>query len=277
MLSFLSKQIPYNYHLKRQLLIGTILGGTVTFVMVFLQPFGTYDFESNHKYFIFSGFGVLIFATYFIWTRIENIWYNYKNKKWEVGYEIISFLLFILFASVPIHFYNQVFLNSFFNSDGNLYDYLSHGVWFFRHSIIPIMLLLLPFHVYLRNRFGTLTVADMAKEVELSGMNKGENITLKKEDILFIKASENYVNIYYTKNNTVQQVIFRNTLTAIKQQAPFLIHSHRSYLVNMAAIRVVKGNSQNAQIAFHQEDLTIPLSKSYYKTVKSDLATQPKN
>ncbi len=271
MLEFIFKQIPYSYSYKKQLLIGAFLGGIVTFIMVFLQPFGTYGFESTYKYLIFFGFGLLFFILYFFWARIENLWYHYKGKKWKVTYEIVSFILFMLASSLPIHFYNQVFLNDFFNSKYYEYEYLKHGLWFFQHSIVPIMVILLPFYIYLRNKFGELMTPDSSNEIDFYGINKGEKITIKKEELLFIKASENYVNIYYTKNNTIQYKTFRNTLTAMSKQAPFLLKSHRSYLVNISAIKNINGNSQNAKIEFHHDGLDIPLSKSYYKTLKLTL------
>ncbi|MDT0606382.1 LytTR family DNA-binding domain-containing protein [Croceitalea rosinachiae] len=239
--------------------------------MIFLQPFGTYSFESNHKYLIFFGFGLLFFMMYLLWSRIENLWYNYKSKNWEIKDEIISFILFILISSVPIHFYNEVFLNDFFNSKYYEYDYLKHGLWFFQHSIVPIMLILLPFYIYLRSKFGELITSDSLNEIDIYGINKDEKITIKKEELLYIKASENYVNIYYTKNNIIQLKTFRSTLTAVKKQVPFLYKSHRSYLVNLSEIKAIKGNSQNGKIEFHYEGLLVPLSKSYYKTIKSML------
>lgn len=269
MLEFLSNKIPYNYSLKKHLLIGASLAGVVIFIMIFLQPFGTYGFKSNNKYLIFLGFGLLLFIIYFLWARIENVWYDYKNKNWNVKYEIISFILFVVTSSIPIHFYNQVFLNDLFKSQFDGYEYLKHGLWFFQHSIIPIMIMLLPFYIYLRNKFGKLTTTVAANEISISGINKNEKITMLKDELLFIKASENYVNIHYIENGIVQHKTFRNTLRSIHQQVPFLLKSHRSYLVNISAIKNIKGNSQNAKIELHHDNLDLPLSKSYYKTIKS--------
>jgi len=268
MLEFLSKQIPYNYNFKRQLAIGAFLGAILTFIMIFLQPFGTYAFESNNKYLIFFGFGQLFFILYFFWARIENTWYNRKNKKWEVKNELVSFLFFVIVSALPIHFYNQVFLNNLFDSTFEGVAYMKHGLWFFKSSVVPIMLILFPFYVYLRNRFGELIPPEIVNEITLFGSNKDEKITLNKEELLFVQASENYVDIYYKKDDGVEHKTFRNTLAAVKKQAPFLYKSHRSYLVNTSAIKTVSGHSQNAKIALHHEGLEVPLSKSYYKTIK---------
>jgi hypothetical protein len=213
----------------------------------------------------------LLSILYLITVRIENLWYNYKNRKWKIKYEITSFISFILISGVLIHFYNQVFLNDFFNYNYERYEYIKHGLWFFQKSIIPVMLILLPFYIYFRNKFGELLTPKYLREIEFCGINKGEKILILKEVVLFIKASENYIEIFYEKENTIQHKTFRNTLKAINKQAPFLHQCHRSYLVNISTIKVVKGNSQNAKIEFHHDDLNIPLSKSYYKTIKSAL------
>ena len=271
MLQFLYKQIPYSNSIKKQLLIGAILGLIVAFIMVFLEPFGTYQFVSDYKYLIFSGFGFLFSISYLINTRLENLWFDHTNKKWMIRQEIVSFLSFLFIFSVIIHFYNQVFLNNLFDHKFDGYEYIKHGIWFFRHSIVPVILLLLPFYIFFRNKFGELNTSERLREISLFGLNKGEKIRIKKTAVLFVKASENYVEIFYSKNNTIQHETFRNTLSAINIQAPFLCQCHRSYLVNLTAIKSVKGNSQSAKIELHHDDLDIPLSKSYYNSIKSAL------
>lgn len=272
MSAFLSKQIPYTYSFRKQFLIATILGLILAFILIFLRPFDTDGFESNHKYLILSAFGILFSILYMINAKIENLWYNRENKKWKIKHEIVSFLSLLFVSGIIIHFYNQVFLNDFFNYEYKEYEYIKHGLWFFRRFIIPVMLILLPFYIYLRNKFGDLIASESLSEIKFTGINKGENILIPKEALLFIKASENYVEIFHTKNKTIHHTTFRNTLTAMNKQAPFLYQCHRSYLVNISKIKVVKGNSQNAKIEFHHDNLDIPLSKSHYKTIKSALS-----
>ena len=275
MLEILSRQIPYSSSLKKQFLIATLLGILVSFIMVFLQPFDTYRFESNHKNMIMIGFGILLSTVYMINTRLDSLWYHYKAKNWNIKYEIFWFLSLVFISSVIIHFYNQVFLNDLFAREFDLLEYVKHGIWFFQHSIIPIVLIITPFYVYLRNRFGEINTSESSSEIEFFGINKGEKITIQKHDVLFVRASENYVEIYYTNNQSILHETFRNTLTAIKTQAPFLHQCHRSYLINASAIKTINGNSQNAKIKLNHYDLDIPLSKSYYKTLKMALNIKP--
>ncbi|WP_422859137.1 LytTR family transcriptional regulator DNA-binding domain-containing protein [Flagellimonas sp. S174] len=274
MIKFLDKAIPFNSSYKNQLLIALVLGCILALIMIFLGPFDTDRFESSYKYPILAGFGVLLSLFYLIHSRLETWWYRHLNTRWTIKHEMAAFISFVITVSIPIHFYNQVFLNDFFIQDYGVNEYIEHGLWFFRSSIIPIMLVMLPFFIYFRNKFGKLHVPESLKEIELVGANRGERIKIQKHKLLFVKSSENYVEIFYEEDNSVQHTIFRNTLTAINEQVPFLRHCHRSYLVNTSSIKQIKGNSQNAKINFGY-DLEIPLSNTYYKNVKSSLLVQP--
>ncbi len=272
MLKFLSKQIPYNSNFKKQFLIASFMGMLLAFIMVFLEPFNLNQIQPNYKFFKLSGFGGVVFLLYLAHSRVENRWYNYVNKRWEVKYEIVSSISFVFSLWIFIFLYNQVFINDMLNEDFHKNEYLKHALWFFQHALLPVVLILIPIFGYLRNKFGELITPESLSEVEFSGINQGERIRIQKEALLFVKASENYVEIYHEKDEVVQYETFRNTLTAINNQAPFLQQCHRSYLVNISKIKTVNGNSQNAKIEFMHGSLDIPLSKSYYKTVKSALS-----
>ncbi|MEM8764142.1 MAG: LytTR family DNA-binding domain-containing protein [Bacteroidota bacterium] len=271
MLDFLHKPIPFNTSVRNQLVIALILGGVLALIMIFLGPFDTDRFESNYKFSILGGFGVVFSIFYLLTGRLENLWYRSKQEQWTVAYEGLAFLTLVLLASIPIHFYNQVLLNDLFYQDYGTGAYISHGFWFFRTSLLPIMVILLPFYLYFRNRFGTLVTPGASAKVAFYGLNKGEKVVLPQDAVLFVKSSENYVEIFYAKDQETKHKTFRNTLTAIHEQVPFLQQCHRSYLVNTANIKAIKGNSQNAKITFHQNGLDIPLSNTYYKPIKSAL------
>ncbi|NKI30396.1 LytTR family transcriptional regulator DNA-binding domain-containing protein [Croceivirga thetidis] len=270
MIKLLNKHIPFNFRVKNQLVIAFVLGCLLSLIMIFLGPFGTYDFQSSYKHLILAGFGIVFSIFYLVNSRIESLWFSTRNYKWTVTDEIFAFIALVLITSIPIHFYNQIFLNDWFNQNESYNNYVKHGIWFFRETLIPIMLLILPFFLYLRNRLGKVHSEGKTTEIEIFGVNKGEKLVLQKNQILFVKSSENYVEIFYEVENDIKHTIFRNKLSSIKEQASFLSYCHRSYLVNTSNIKRIKGNSQNAKIQFHL-NLEIPLSNTYYKKVKSAL------
>ncbi len=274
MIKFFNRKVPFNLGLKNQIIIAILLGSILALVLIFLEPFDTDGFEADNKHLIFAGFGIVFSTFYLVNSRVEILWFNSLNKNWQVKHEIFAFVILVLISSVPIHFYNQVFLNELFSHNYTTYEYVKHGAWFFRNSLIPIMLLLLPFYLYLRNKFGILPTAEKLEKIEIFGANKGEKLEVKEDQILFVKSSENYVEIFFKKDGSIEQTIFRNTLSAINEKVPFLMYCHRSYLVNTRNIKQIKGNSQNAKIKF-ENDLEIPLSNTHYKDVKTALSVRP--
>lgn len=106
----------------------------------------------------------------------------------------------------------------------------------------------------------------------LIGENKNEVLRMDKDQLLFIKAVENYVEIcFMDKHKKVISVTFRQTLSNVCEQLPFLEKCHRSYLVNVDTIKEIIGNSQGAKIVFVVGEKEIPLSKTYYKEIKTKL------
>ncbi|MEL7268160.1 MAG: LytTR family transcriptional regulator DNA-binding domain-containing protein [Bacteroidota bacterium] len=272
MLDFLKKSIPFTALLKDQLKIALLLGTLLALILIFLGPFDTDRFQSDYKNWVFVGFGLLFSVFYLLTGRLENIWYRSSRKNWTVTHEALAFITLVLLGFGPIHFYNQVFLNELFlQPDYGFQEYLNHGLWFFGKSLVPIMLAILPFYLFFRNRFGTIVDPESESKIVLSGLNKGEQVVLPQNQILFVKSSENYVDIFFTTENGIRHETFRNTLTVIHEQAPFLKRCHRSYLVNTSNIKTIKGNSQNAKIYFHHTETDIPLSNTYYKSIKSAL------
>jgi hypothetical protein len=240
-------------------LVGFILFLFLSFIIIFLQPFDTDQFKSDHKLLILSGFGILIFIAFIIQSSLENWWYFRVKKVWLVSHEIGSTILFFLFSGTIIYLYNGLVINQQSYSLASHLHYLGSIVLLMIPVVAPIM-------IYLRQQFGERIIPLASNSVLLVGENKNEMLTLEKENLLFVKAFENYVEIHFVDNNNkVVSKTFRQTLSNVFQQIPFLEKCHRSYLVNPIAVKEIIGNSQSAKITFIHGEKTIPLSKTFYK------------
>lgn len=130
----------------------------------------------------------------------------------------------------------------------------------------------IPPMLFLRQKFGERIVPLPKNAIVLTGENKNEILRIEKDELLFIKAVENYIEIcFIDKNKKVISKTFRQTLSNVCEQLPFLQKCHRSYLVNTGAIKEIIGHSQNAKIAFVVAAKEIPLSKTYYNIIKSSI------
>jgi hypothetical protein len=261
--TFLNRQIHFIAATKRKVLVGFILFLFLSFIIIFLEPFDTDQFESDHKLVVLSGFGILIFIAFVTYSSIENVWYSRVRKVWTVSHEIISTILFFLFSGSILYLYNGLLINQ------GSYSLTSH-LLYLKNIVLLMIPVFAPVMLYLRQQFGERIIPLSSNTILLVGENKNEVLSLGKADLLFIKAFENYVEIYFLdENNKVVSKTFRQTLSKVCKQIPSLEKCHRSYLVNLITVKEIIGNSQSAKIAFIHGEKQIPLSKTYYKHIKA--------
>lgn len=266
-MSLLNRQIHFISSIKRKVLAGFILGLFLSFVIIFLEPFDTNQFESSKRLLFLSGFGLILFGVFLIQSIIENIWYYRVNKIWTVSYEILSTIVFFTISGTIIYLYNHIIVNE------QDYSVKSHW-WYYSHIVIAMIPLVGPLLVYLRQKFGECIVPFPPNTIQITGENKNEILQLTKQELLYIQAIENYVEIAFVDaGQNLQSKTFRQTLLNVHQQLPFLEKCHRSYLVNIENIKEIQGNSQSAKICFKHIEQKIPLSKTLYKGIKSRLAS----
>lgn len=259
----LKRQIHFVASIKKKVLVGFILCVYLCFIVIFLEPFDTSQFEAEHKTALLSGYGIFTFVVFVIHGSLENIWYFRRGKVWPVRQEIISTLLFCLFSGTVLYLYNRFIVNLTYLTLASYWRFLSITVL----CMIPVFI---PPMIYLRQRFGERIVPLPESSFILTGENKNEILRMEKEELLFIRAVENYVEIcFIDKNKKVISKTFRQTLSNVCEQLPFLEKCHRSYLVNISSIKEIAGNSQAAKISFGVAEKEIPLSKTYYKHIKN--------
>jgi hypothetical protein len=194
---------------------------------------------------------------------VENNLYNKARKIWTIGNEAISVAAFFIVSGTILYLYNHLLIN---DSD---YSTESH-LWYYTHIVVAMIPVIAPVLLYLRRKFGEKIIPLSTNTVIIEGENKNERLEVRKDDLLFIQAIENYIDIYYLDSDKrARSKTFRQTLASAQNQAAFLEKSHRSYLINTDKISDIKGNSQNAKILIRDLEKEIPLSKSQYKIIKA--------
>lgn len=90
--------------------------------------------------------------------------------------------------------------------------------------------------------------------------------SIKKEDLLYIEAADNYVFIYYLDHQKVAKFIIRTTLKRIEQELPNtgLVRSHRSFMVNIDNVKFIRKEKEGLIISFEAPaNITVPISRTY--------------
>lgn len=99
-------------------------------------------------------------------------------------------------------------------------------------------------------------------------------ISLKREDILYLKSADNYVDIIYLNEGIPTHQMLRNTLKNIEEDfsSSGLIRCHRFYLVNMYKVKVIKRLKDSLVLELSDTTETIPVSNTYSNFIMNYLS-----
>lgn len=101
--------------------------------------------------------------------------------------------------------------------------------------------------------------------------NKGVlKLSVKLDNLYFIKAEDNYTIVYYKKNSMINRYMIRCKIQTIEDtfaDTP-LMRCHRTYIVNTKKIKVLRHESDGFYVDFDFEGIDpIPVSKTYSEAV----------
>ncbi|MBR5300081.1 MAG: LytTR family transcriptional regulator [Bacteroidales bacterium] len=96
-------------------------------------------------------------------------------------------------------------------------------------------------------------------------------IVLTPEDVLYITAEENYVNIFYTENGKLRTYVLRSSMKALEElcQDNGLVRCHRSFYVNPSHVKVLRKDKEGIVYAELDDKnvMHIPVTKRYYDSL----------
>ena len=94
-----------------------------------------------------------------------------------------------------------------------------------------------------------------------SSTNGKDVISVQPEDLLYVKAAGNYVEVYFVLEDTVRSKLLRNTLKNIEEEMPGLKRCSRSILVNQQKVNVVQ--TTKGKLELNLGKVKIPVSSNY--------------
>ena len=95
--------------------------------------------------------------------------------------------------------------------------------------------------------------------------NKHSNIEILIEQLYYITSANNYVEIFYEKDNGhLNRLLLRSTLKNIEEQnqsLPMLFRCHKAFIVNSQKIKNIKGNTKGYSLILENVNEHIPVSR----------------
>ena len=252
-----------------------ITGLSIAFILNVFQPFGTSSFTHPYKFWILSGYGIVVTLTILLYYYLSlAVIHKNRDHKWTVLHEVLDYLMAAILGMLATYcYYNLIFDRSF--SLTSLYYFL--GVTLVV-NLLPMMALAVMLYMrykdVVRSEFSIESV-DSDKEtslITLTGVNRTDKVTTPPDNILYIKAEDNYVILHLlTSENAIQKHMFRSTLKDIKNQlmSDTFVQCHRSYVVNTNRVKGIEGNKSSSKLIVNGSPDKLLLSRSKYDLFNS--------
>lgn len=112
-----------------------------------------------------------------------------------------------------------------------------------------------------------LAPKDMVPFYDEKGVLK---FSVKKENLLYLESSENYVNICYLNKERISKYMLRETLKKVEENlaGTDIIRCHRCFIVNFDKVRVIRRDKDGLKLELDVAAAAdIPVSKTYVGTV----------
>ena len=115
-----------------------------------------------------------------------------------------------------------------------------------------------------------LVVTDNPDIINFNDYTGALKFTVKLENIYYIKAEGNYVNVFYNNKGGISSFVLRNKIQTIEDTfaGTPLMRCHRTYIVNTNNIKLIRNEEDGYYIDFNQSGLeAVPVSNTYREKI----------
>lgn len=276
-IKILKKPYQTETSIKKKLIQSLVFGIFVFLFLFIFQPFSI-GLLKDSLLLIALCFGAITTVSMVLLNIIIPIFLKkfFLEENWNVGKELFYSLVNVWFIGLANFFYfNLIYQNQF----------LFHGVLWFQFVTLAIGILPITFVILLREKKLSTFYSNEANQIKpsiqkteetqeiivfQSSINE-ENIEISIYDLLYLKAADNYVEIYYY-DTSIHKKIIRNTLKYYEDEFKNhenLYRCHKSYMVNLEKVERISGNAQGYKLHLTNCDDEIPVSRKLNDEIKT--------
>jgi hypothetical protein len=270
--NWFNRSYPQNFMLKKPF-IGTLIFLASCFIFIIIyKPLNTHESRFfNYTLTMAAYCCALSFPLIVLVKILKKFRYFSKEHEWTIAKEIISIL--IILAGMGISVYFMAFLFEQPSDRWNLPTFFDSLESAFLVGMIPFL-----FFTILNYRY--LNVIDFVQDnnpaipsfnpeqpeqmVRIESKLKKEELSFYPDQLIYTEADGNYVVFYLIVENKIRKEIIRNSISNIEQQLlpiPFIIRTHRAFIVNVKSVRARKGNTLGYHLKLAGIESEIPVSR----------------
>lgn len=295
-----SKKLPHYLIEKNNLIVQVTISVlfAIAFLAVYIPLSGTktawFSLEDQDK-FIYTAFFIIFSTIFLIFSRIMMFYMSKRLIRftwpkyifWTLG-EIILIGLFHAYISLGIiHVENYIegYPKAIIIGKSILITFIALG---FPFIVTDLSFALLDAQRVLRiarsviqsneastttlpkNTTGEQLVTDTPDIINFNDYTGAPKFAVKLENIYYIKAEGNYVNVYYNNKGGISTFVLRNKIQAIEDdfKGTPLMRCHRTYIVNSNNIKLLRNDADGYYIDFNQTGLEpVPVSNTYREKI----------
>ena len=291
------KKLPHYLIEKNNLIVQVTI--SVLFAIAFLAVYiplsdtttAWFSLEEQDK-FIYTAFFIIFSTIFLIFSRVMMFYLSKRLIRftlpifilWNIG-EIILIGLFHAYISLRIMHINE-YTHALIVGKSILITFIALGFPFIVTDLSFALLdaqrvLKIARRVIQSNDNNSTQIAPKNTQNETSITENPDIInfhdyagtlkfTVKLENIYYIKAEGNYVNVFYNNKGGISSFVLRNKIQAIEDTfaGTPLMRCHRTYIVNSNNIKLIRTEDDGYFIDFNQPGLeSVPVSKTYSEKI----------
>jgi len=274
--NWLNRNFPQNLVIRKPL-AGALMISLVSLAFVLLyQPLGAHPgkflgFELTMSAYVLTG-GLLVF---FLVKGVKTIPFFSDEQEWTILKELSAIVILLLGFGVAVYF--SAFI---IEEPADRWNFPTFFDSLAKASLVAIIPL--GFFTLINMRFWFATdqvwVAPVQqsaeptpqpeKEIRISSQLKKEELKFYPSEFIYAESEGNYVNFFLLQDEKLKKEVIRNSISNIEDQLahiPYLVRTHRAFIVNLKKITVKKGNALGYDLKLSGLDIEIPVSRNKVK------------
>ena len=246
---------------------GLIALGLAVWIFIFLyftEPLDVNEFGDKEKLIYLPIYGTIGALLYILILPFQYWLYRKHNTVWKRSSEVLFLTVFVCIAIAALRLFYLQFIVEW---HPNAYNFWYH----LRAIMLPAIFTILPIVIIGRYAFGKFKGKKVeAQKIEIEGEGNYESLRLLLNDLISIRSSDNYIEVFYNNGNVLKKTLIRNKLSVIEASFPELLRTHRSFIINPFHFQTWKTEKGKHFLALSY-NVEVPVSKTYLDAVKTNL------
>ncbi|GER59282.1 LytTR family DNA-binding domain-containing protein [Patiriisocius marinus] len=257
----MKNKYPFDPLIKHHLLIALGLAVWIFLFLALTEPLDTNEFKGIEKLLYLPLYGLAGAIAYLLILPLQGFLYRNNINKWtilnELLFTISMFILGLLFS-------RAIYLYVIVPGAKNPYTL----GYFISAIYVPAISTILPIILAGRWAFGRYFEKQIEdQKIEIEGEGTYEGLRIQLNDLIAVKADDNYIEVAFLNHGVLKKQLIRNKLSKIEIAIPELMRTHRSYLINPVHFQQFKMEQGKLSVILSAEIL-IPVSKTHTSKVK---------